>query len=85
VETAENEGGFQGNRRRGIPDHIGSAEAKSHSQGERPLSRALVEKLEDVTKELGVEDSGVCGVQMSLPEFGILASAVHWQGVFSNL
>ena len=54
METAENEGGFQGNRRRGIPDHIGSAEAKSHSQGERPLSRALVERPEDATKEFGV-------------------------------
>jgi hypothetical protein len=60
VETAENEGGFQGNRRRGIPDHIGSAEAKSHSQGERPLSRALMERQEDATEEFGVEDSGVC-------------------------
>jgi len=71
MDTAENEGRFQGNHRRGIPDHIGSAEAKSHSHGERPLSRAFVEKLEDATKELGVDDSGICSVLMSLPEFGI--------------
>lgn len=55
METTENEGGFQGNLRRGIPDHIGSAEAKSHSQGERPLRRTL-EKPEDATKEVRVEE-----------------------------
>ena len=78
METAENEGGFQGNRRKGIPDHIGSAEAKSHSHGERPLSRALVEKPEDATKELGVEDSGVYGADVPGAPRGRSLKVVVW-------